>query len=135
MEDYAYVRSALCENLPELRNAIEALEDEQREFNSGYAGGEIFGVSIYALASQVFIDGALAPLLECKKPDSSLATRCCRAIESLLSGDREEVHQMVSIRITDYILGWHHWSKIEKYAGPALREEVERRKRYYTPPW
>lgn len=134
MSDYGFVRRILWENLPEVRDEITRIEDEQREFEETGAEGDVFGVSIYSLATDVFIAGALAPLLRNEEVDGDLASRCSKVIESLLSCGRGEVRQMVSIRIADYILGWGYWSRFMKYSGPALREEVERRGCYYFGP-
>ncbi|MDX3772152.1 MULTISPECIES: hypothetical protein [unclassified Streptomyces] len=134
MSDYEFVRRILWENVPEVRSAIVDIEDEQREFEEAYPEAVGSGVSIYSIASDAFIADALAPLLRSDEWDEGLACRCSKVIDSLLSFGGEEVRQMVSIRITDYILGWGYWSRFQECAGPALQAEVNRRKHYYLAP-
>ncbi len=105
------------------------IEAEQAEFNEGEEIPST--VSIYSLASDVFIDGALAPLLSSEEIEKDVAIRCASVIETLLLHGSTEVRQMVSIRITDYLLGWNLWEKFAQHSGPTLLEEVGRRKRYY----
>ncbi|MFJ9141557.1 hypothetical protein [Streptomyces griseus] len=130
MGDYDFVRGVIWDSLPELRRTLMEIEAEQAEFNEGEETPST--VSIYSLASDVFIDGALAPLLSSEEIEKDAAIRCAGVIETLLLHGSTEVRQMVSIRITDYLLGWNLWEKFSQHSGPALLEEVGRRKRYYS---
>ncbi|MFF5769730.1 hypothetical protein ACFY8V_06065 [Streptomyces californicus] len=129
MGDYDFVRGVIWDSLPELRRTLMEIEAEQAEFNEGEEIPST--VSIYSLASDVFIDGALAPLLSSEEIEKDVAIRCASVIETLLLYGSTEVRQMVSIRITDYLLGWNLWEKFAQHSGPTLLEEVGRRKRYY----
>lgn len=43
---------------------------------------------------------------------------------------------MVSIRVTDHLLGYpDNWLRFKEYAGPLLHAEVRSRSRYYTGPF
>lgn len=130
MGDYDFVRGTIWDSMPELRGALIEIEAEQAEFDEGEE--DVSAVSIYSLASDVFIKGALAPLLSNEEIEKDAAARCASVIESLLLHGSAEVRQMVSIRITDYLLGWNLWERFSQYSGPALSEEVGRRKRYYS---
>ncbi|MDX3342707.1 hypothetical protein V5N34_35070 [Streptomyces baarnensis] len=130
MGDYDFVRGVIWDSLSELRRTLMEIEAEQAEFNEGEETPST--VSIYSLASDVFIDGALAPLLSSEEIEKDAAIRCAGVIETLLLHGSTEVRQMVSIRITDYLLGWNLWEKFSQHSGPALLEEVGRRECYYS---
>lgn len=129
MSDYAFVRSVIWRFMPELRDSLIEIEEEQRDFEGGLI--QEYGVGIYSLGTDIFINGALAPLLANDYTDERLAEKCSKVIETLLLDGSNEVRQMVSARIVDYLLGWRLWPKFEKFSGPTLGREVDNRKRYY----
>ncbi|MER5399328.1 hypothetical protein [Streptomyces sp. NPDC002599] len=147
LNDDLFVREVLWRELPEGRSRIVELEEEQRrravevkEDERRLAidlGSEDIGdLHMYELASDVLVYGALERLLAAEEPDEELALRCSRVIELLLGSGRPGVTQMVSIRITDYLLGYiEPWLRFKEFAGPHLRAEVESRKQYYTGPF
>ncbi len=127
----ALVRKFLWECFPEQRERILALEEDEREF---VTPGNLFSeVGAYTLTSDVFVARVLIPLLLSPTPrDSGMAERCSRFIELLLGSGRPFIKEMVSIRITDHLLGYpDNWKKFVMYAGELLLEEVNERKIYY----
>ncbi|MFV0138154.1 hypothetical protein ACLGIH_34275 [Streptomyces sp. HMX87] len=130
--DSALVRRFLWELFPEQREEIIALEEEEQE--SAFAGHcDPVEVGSYTLASEVFVQGVLTPLLAAPLPlDEELAHRCAQFLERLLGSGRASIREMTSIRITDHLLGYpENWEKFRKYAGDSLLREVGRRQQYY----
>lgn len=134
--DNAFVRQVLWDVLPESREKILSLEQKELEIFGPESDGQASEVGAYTLASVAFVGAVLRPLLTEAHPDEEVARRCADAIECLLGSDRPGVREMVSIRITDYLLGYvEPWLVFKKYAGPLLRSEVGERKQYYTGPF
>ncbi|KOU64953.1 hypothetical protein ADK57_19515 [Streptomyces sp. MMG1533] len=127
----------LWEELPEGRSLIAALEEEERRLSADLGtAGSPDGVGMYQLASDVLVGRAFEQLFAQDELDEDLARRCATVIERLLGSGRPAVTEMVSIRITDHLLGYiEPWLRFKKFAGPLLKAEVESRKRYYTGPF
>lgn len=134
--DHAFVRRVIWELLPEDRITIVDLENEEIEShrNSGEEGG-VLDLGVYELGG-VFVHESLDRLFSGDRIDGELAQRCARVIECLLGGERPVVSEMISVRVTDYLLGYvTPWIKFKEFAGPLLLREIERRKQYYTGPF
>ncbi|MFI1815187.1 hypothetical protein ACH414_33100 [Streptomyces sp. NPDC020422] len=126
--DGLYVRQLIWGKFPNHRGAILALERDHRDLMGDSIDAE---VGPYSLVSQIFMEGILLPALEA--PDAFMLRESADLIETLLSSDRAFVLEMVSIRVTDYLLGFpENWFKFREFAGRNLVEEVRRRSRYYT---
>ncbi|WP_225837043.1 hypothetical protein [Streptomyces sp. NK08204] len=136
VSDSALVRKLLWDCFPEQREAILALEEEEREDALPDHCGPV-EVEQYELTSVVFVEGVLTPLLAAEPSlNEELAKRCAYFLERLLGSERPSIHQMASIRITDHLLGYpENWVKFRKYAGDLLLREVGERKRYYKGPF
>lgn len=133
--DSALVREFLWQFFPEQREEILALEEEEREY-AAENNCDPAEVGAYSLASDIFVQGVLAPLLAAPAPlDEELAHRCARFLEHLLDSGRASIREMTSIRITDHLLGYPgNWEKFRKYAGASLLREVGERQKYYQAP-
>jgi hypothetical protein len=130
--DSALVRNLLWEYFPEQRSVILTLEAEERDYAEPADGGPV-EVGAYTLTSEVFVQGILTPLLQTASSlDEELAQRCAHFLERLLGSGRDSIHEMVSIRITDHLLGYpENWVKFQIYAGDLLHREVDERQPYY----
>jgi hypothetical protein len=133
--DAALVRKMLWEYFPEQRDAILTLEEEEQEYATPGDYGPV-EVGAYTLASEVFVQGVLTPLLASAPAlDEELAQRCAYFLERLLGSGRDSIREMVSIRITDHLLGYpENWGKFRMYAGDLLLGEVRERQIYYKGP-
>lgn len=135
--DNLFVRKVLWDFLPEERRIIVDLEQEEAEFFWDTGGeGRQSSVNHYTLASAVLVGGAFERLFADASLDEDLARRCAQIVECLLSEERSDVRDMVSLRVTDYLLGYvQPWLRFKGFAGPLLRQEVDSRKEYYTGPF
>ncbi|MFE6886715.1 hypothetical protein [Streptomyces sp. NPDC057694] len=79
---------------------------------------------------------ALERLFGGEELDMDLAERCSVVLEELLGSGRLPVVEMVSLRVTDYLLGYvNPWLRFKVVAGPLMMREVEERKPYYIGPF
>ncbi|MDR6981262.1 hypothetical protein J2X68_008005 [Streptomyces sp. 3330] len=133
--DSALIRKMLWGYFPEQRDAVLALEKDEQEYAPPGDSAPV-QVGAYTLASEIFVQGVLAPLLaSAPELDEELAQRCADFLECLLGSGRASIHEMVSIRITDHLLGYpENWEKFRVYAGNLLLGEVRERQRYYEIP-
>lgn len=132
--DSALVRKLLWDCFSGQRETILSLEREEQEyaFPDDVAPPE---VGAYTLASEVFVQGILTPLLHAPRLDEDLAKRCAYFLECLLGSGRPSIREMTSIRITDHLLGYpENWPKFRKYAGELMLREVKSRQQYYKGP-
>ncbi|MFE5026872.1 hypothetical protein ACFRAO_26995 [Streptomyces sp. NPDC056656] len=133
----ALIRDLLWECFPEQREAILALEEDERE-DADPVNRPAVEVGAYTLVSDVFVDEVLRPLLEAVPLDEEWANRCASFLERLLElGERSPfIKEMTSIRVTDQLLGYpENWKKLHPHAGELLRREVRERQIYYTGPF
>ncbi|GAA0685791.1 hypothetical protein GCM10009536_16160 [Streptomyces thermocarboxydus] len=75
-----------------------------------------------------------APCLPTSAGKSTKETivHCARLIEALLGSGRPQVIELVSIRVTDHLLGFPElWERFAGYAGPHMRFEADLRRKYY----
>lgn len=130
--DSGLVRELLWLLFPDRREQILSLEEDERE-DIYSSDSDPVEVGVYTLASEVFVQGVLTPLLaEWPYLDEKLAIRCSCFLELLLGSQRPSIREMVSIRITDHLLGYpENWMKFRKYAGDFLLREVQERRPYY----
>jgi hypothetical protein len=137
LSGHRFVREVLWEELPEGRSLISRLEEEERELSADLGTvGSPEGVGMYQLVSDVLVGRVFEDLFAGDELDEDLARRCATVIERLLGSGRPAVTEMVSLRITDHLLGYiDPWLRFKKFAGPLLKAEVDSRKRYYTGPF
>ncbi|MEV5959781.1 hypothetical protein AB0M11_39625 [Streptomyces sp. NPDC051987] len=135
LSDSALTGGLLWEFFPELRGDIDRLKEEESEFSAPSA--EAPEVGAYYLISEIFIGGALSPLLTAMGAlDSGLAKRCADFLEGLLSSERPSIKEMVSIRVSDHLLGYpENWARFKGYAGVLMNLEIRSRGRYYKDPF
>lgn len=128
--DALFVRGLLWEIFPDWRHSVIALEEEEREVSM--PSGTNPSVGSYGFTSEIFVWGILASLFGDDEIDTDLARRCAVFIERLLDSGRPAIAEMVSIRITDYLLGYpENWKEFQSYAGDLLHQEVDSRRPYY----
>lgn len=127
----ALVRKLLWDCFPGQRERILSLEEDERDYVTPDNPSPEVGA--YTLTSDVFVAGVLTPFLQSPPPrDRDVGERCSRFIELLLASERPFIREMVSIRITDHILGYPgNWEKFKTYAGELLLREVGERRIYY----
>ncbi|MGW2965251.1 hypothetical protein ACWDGI_43395 [Streptomyces sp. NPDC001220] len=129
--DNIFVKGVLWELLPAYHQDIAEVEEDERPWMN--TPGE---VSMYTVVSEVFLRKAFKDLLSTGELDSDLAQTCSNVIEELLGSGRPAVLDLVSLRVTDYLLGYiEPWLRFKSFAGPLLVLEVEDRKQYYTGPF
>ncbi|MFK0173764.1 hypothetical protein ACIQU5_33785 [Streptomyces sp. NPDC090306] len=129
--DAMLVREFLWEIFPDWRQSIVTLEEEEREvFASSLSEPP---VGSYGLTSEIFVWKILESLfVGTQVDDLDLASRCATFIDRLLGSERPTIVEMVSIRITDYLLGYpENWSRFQRFAGPLLHQEVDSRRPYF----
>jgi hypothetical protein len=124
--DGEFVRKCIWDCAPEARPFVTKLEHEEFELTDG----ETNDPGMYSMLSYGFVHPVFSPALD----DSAEGTllHCARLIESLLGSGRPQVVELVSIRITDHLLGFPElWDRFSGYAGPHMQFEVEIRREYY----
>ncbi|PAZ17131.1 hypothetical protein CLM62_03840 [Streptomyces sp. SA15] len=123
-----FVRRCIWEIVPESRDEIPRLEREELLLFGDGDGN----VGMYTLITYAFVYPVLQPFLASESTDEAVAQRCARLIDALLASGRPSVRDMVSLRVTDELLGCPgYWKRFRPYAGPHLLAEVEERKVYY----
>lgn len=129
VDDDVFVRRCLWNRVPESRPHIVSLEEEEADvFGEGGEGSP----GMYSLVSVCFVHPVLVPALRATPVDAVLAVRCARLIEDLLGSGRPLVAELVSVRITDQLLGYRElWEAIQGFAGPLLLREVAERMKFY----
>ncbi|MFF7389755.1 hypothetical protein ACFZAE_15105 [Streptomyces scabiei] len=141
--DNAFVRQLMWECLPEYRQAILDLEAKEALYADGSAeGGTPVDVNMHFVISDIFVGQVFDQLFgggeddRAGELDAGLARRCSTVVEELLGSGRPNVLNLVSLRVTDHLLGFvHPWLRFKPFAGPLLRQEIESRKQYYTGPF
>ncbi|MFI1101050.1 hypothetical protein [Streptomyces melanogenes] len=131
------IREILWKAFPEERHRLSDLEIAEQEFARSSGGPNEWGeVGMYTLVSEILVGRSFEKLFSAPELDEDLAWRCSRAIEEMLGSGREDVVEMVSLRVTDYLLGYvDPWLKFKQFAGPLLKVEVGERKVFYTGPF
>lgn len=135
LSDSELVKNLLWEFFPEWRVQIEKLEEEEKEYSATV--NSVSQVGAFTLVSEVFVDGVLHSLLgDVNAPEPELARKCANFLESLLGVNRPSINELVSVRITDYLLGYpDNWVRFRGYAKRALLLEIASRARYYSDPF
>ncbi|CAL9308743.1 hypothetical protein SUDANB21_04398 [Streptomyces sp. enrichment culture] len=124
--DSEFVRQSIWEHVPEARPFITELEQEELELTNG----ECSDPGMYSMLSYGFIHPVFRPALE--KWAEETIVRSARLIETLLGSGRPQVIELVSIRITDLLLGFPElWERFASYAGPHMQFEADLRRKYY----
>jgi hypothetical protein len=124
--DSEFVRKCIWDCVPEARSSVIKLEHEEYELTDG----ETNDPDMYSMLSYGFVHPVFRPALDDSAEGSLL--RCAHLIESLLGSGRPQVVELVSIRITDYLLGFPElWDRFSEYAGPHMKFEAEIRREYY----
>ncbi|MFE6808182.1 hypothetical protein ACFVEN_42035 [Streptomyces sp. NPDC057681] len=133
----ALVRDLIRKCFPEQRDAILALEQDEREYADS-VNQPAAEVGAYTLISEVFVGEVLKPLLETVPLDEELANRCAHFLERLseLGSHSPFIKELTSIRVTDHLLGHpENWAKLRPHAGKLLRREVRERQVHYSGPF
>ncbi|MFE6961364.1 hypothetical protein [Streptomyces sp. NPDC057696] len=133
----ALVRDLIRTCFPEQREAILALEQDEREYADS-VNQPAAEVGAYTLISEVFVGEVLKPLLETVPLDEELANRCAHFLERLseLGSHSPFIKELTSIRVTDHLLGHpENWAKLRPHAGKLLRREVRERQVHYSGPF
>ncbi|MEV5931605.1 hypothetical protein AB0L56_02250 [Streptomyces sp. NPDC052079] len=124
--DSEFVRQSVWEHVPEARPFVTGLEQEELELTNG----ECSDPGMYSMLSYGFIHPLLRPALE--ESVEETIVRSARLIEALLGSGRPQVIELVSIRITDLLLGFPElWERFASYAGPHMQFEADLRRKYY----
>lgn len=124
--DGEFVRQCIWDHVPEARPFITELEQEELELTNG----ECSDPGMYSMLSYGFIHPVFRPALEESVEDTIV--RSARLTEALLGSGRPQVIELVSIRITDLLLGFPElWGRFADYAGPHMRFEADLRRKYY----
>lgn len=124
--DSEFVRKSIWEHVPEARPFVTELEEEELELTNG----ECSDPGMYSMLSYGFMHPVFRPALE--KSTKETIVHCARLIEALLGSGRPQVIELVSIRVTDHLLGFPElWERFAGYAGPHMRFEADLRRKYY----
>ncbi|WP_367044466.1 hypothetical protein [Streptomyces sp. Je 1-332] len=120
------MRQSVWENVPEAHPSVVKLEEEELELTDG----ECSAPGMYSVLSYGFVHPVFRPALENFAEDTIV--RAARLIEVLLGSGRPQVVELVSIRVTDQLLGYPElWERFSSYAGPHMRFEVDLRREHY----
>lgn len=124
--DTGLVRQSIWENVPESRSFVVKLEEEELELTNG----ECSDPGMYSVLSYGFVHPIFRPALENSAQETIVSS--ARLIEVLLGSGRPQVVELVSIRVTDQLLGYPElWERFSRYAGPHMRFEVDLRREHY----
>jgi len=124
--DSEFVRHSIWEHVPEARPFVTEIEEEEWETTNG----ECSDPGMYSMLSYGFVHPVFRPALE--ESARETLVRSARLIEALLGSGRPQVIELVSIRVTDQLLGFPElWERFASYAGPRMRFEADLRREYY----
>ncbi|AXL91547.1 hypothetical protein C4J65_27090 [Streptomyces sp. CB09001] len=124
--DSEFVRHSIWEHVSEARPFVSELEAEELELTNG----ECSDPGMYSMLSYGFVHPVFRPALE--QLVEAVIVRSARLVEALLESGRPQVIELVSIRVTDQLLGFPElWERFSSYAGPRMRLEAELRREYY----
>ncbi|MEU6576563.1 hypothetical protein [Streptomyces sp. NPDC046805] len=120
------MRHSIWTLVPEARPFVAELEEEESEFSNG----ERSDPGMYSMLSYGFVHPVFRPALGNSTEETIV--RSARLIEALLGSGRPQVVELVSIRVTDQLLGHPElWERFSGYAGPHMRFEADLRREYY----
>lgn len=126
ISDSRFVRQSVWENVPEAHPSVVKLEEEELELTNG----ECSDPGMYSVLSYGFVHPVFRPALE--NSAEGTIVRSARLMEVLLGSGRPQVVELVSIRVTDQLLGYPElWERFSSYAGPHMRFEVNLRREHY----
>lgn len=126
ISDSEFVRQSIWENVPEAHPSVVKLEEEELELTNG----ECSDPGMYSVLSYGFVHPIFRPALENSAQETIV--RSARLIEVLLGSGRPQVVELVSIRVTDQLLGYPElWKRFSSYAGPHMRFEADLRREHY----
>ncbi|MFF3257533.1 hypothetical protein ACFYWP_42695 [Actinacidiphila glaucinigra] len=128
LNDDIFVRRLLWVKIPQSRPEILALEEQEYRL---YGDGDEGSPGMYSLISGAFVRPILIPLLQAEIQDRVMLAASASLIEDLLASRRPAIGDLVTLRITDVLLGETFFQAfVEEYGGPLLKSEVEDRVKF-----